>query len=53
MFDFSKLGDMNKIAGQAREIQKKQEAFQKETTDALKRLSGQMDEVLKLLKERG
>jgi len=52
MFDMSKLGDMAKIASQARKVQEKQEKSQKEQTDLLRQISSQLDEVLKVLKNR-
>jgi len=51
MFDFNKLGDMAKIAGQAKQMQERQERGQQEQTELLKRISSQLSEVLTLLKE--
>lgn len=51
MFDMSKLGDMAKLAGQARELQANQERAQGEQTDLLKKISGQLELVISLLKE--
>ncbi|MDD5070556.1 MAG: hypothetical protein PHV17_07475 [Candidatus Omnitrophica bacterium] len=51
MFDFNKLGDMAKLAHQAKTIQDKQDRAQKEQTDILKKISGQLEEVISLLKK--
>ena len=53
MFDLGKLGDLSKLAGEAKHIQKKQEQIQSEQINLLKQISGQMEEVIKLLKNRG
>lgn len=50
MFDLSKLGDMSKLASQAKEMQEKQETFQRNSTDILNKISTQLDEVLQLLR---
>ncbi|MBN3040730.1 MAG: hypothetical protein JW867_06345 [Candidatus Omnitrophica bacterium] len=52
MFDFSKLGDLSKVASQAKQIQEKQEQAQREQIDILRKISSQIDEVLTLLKEK-
>ena len=52
MFDLGKLGDMAKIAGQAKEMQDRQECFQREQLDLLKKISKQMDDVITILKKR-
>ncbi|MBD3246101.1 MAG: hypothetical protein GF333_03730 [Candidatus Omnitrophica bacterium] len=52
MFDFNKLGEMAKVAGEAKKIQAKQEKVQREQIDLLKKLTRQMDEVISLLKKR-
>ncbi|MEI8349520.1 MAG: hypothetical protein WCI77_05160 [Candidatus Omnitrophota bacterium] len=51
MFDLSKLGDMAKIAQEAKQIQEKQERFQKEQIDLLKKISQQLEELIRLAKE--
>ena len=51
MFDLSKLGDMSKLASQAKKIQEKQEAFQRSSTGTLNKISAQLDEVLQLLRQ--
>lgn len=52
MFDFSKLGDLSKMAGQAKEIQEKVEAFQRQQTQLLEKISKQLEEVLSLLRNK-
>ena len=52
MFDFSKLGDLSKVASQAKDIQAQQERSQREQLDLLKKISGQIDQVIDLLKKR-
>ena len=52
MFDFSKLGDMSKIANQAKQSQERLENFQREQLEVLKTISNRLDEVLTILKER-
>ncbi len=51
MFDLSKLGDMTKLAGQARELQLNQEKFQKEELLLLRKISEQLETVVALLKK--
>jgi hypothetical protein len=53
MFDLSKLGDMSKIANQAKALQEKQEQAQKEQIELLKKISGQLEEVLTHIKKNG
>ena len=52
MFDFSKLGDISKIAGEARQVQEKQERLQREQIDLLRKISEKLDQVVVLLKDR-
>lgn len=52
MFDMSKLGDMAKIASEARQVQAKQERMAGEQLDMLKKISKQLDEVIMVLKSR-
>ena len=52
MFDFSKLGDLSKVANQAKQIQENQERIQREQIEILLKISRQMDEVLSLLKQK-
>jgi hypothetical protein len=51
MFDMSKLGDMSKLASQAKKVQEEQERSQKEQTDLLRKISLQLEDIVKLLKE--
>jgi len=51
MFDLSKLGDMAKIAGEAKNMQEKQEKMSREQLTLLQKISTQMDTVISLLKE--
>ena len=51
MFDFNKLGDMAKIAGEAKAMQEKQECMAREQVDLLRKISSQLDSVITLLKE--
>ena len=52
MFDMSKLGDMAKIAGEAKKMQEKQERMAAEQLDMLRKISAQLDGITALLKER-
>ena len=52
MFDLSKLGDMAKIAGEAKNMQEKQERMAKEQLEMLRKISPQMDTMISLLRER-
>ena len=52
MFDFNKLGDLSKMASQAKEIQRSQERIQNEQVELLRRISKQLEEVLELLKHK-
>lgn len=52
MFDLNKLGDMAKIAGEAKAMQEKQEKVQREQADLLKKISAQLDTVIELLREK-
>ena len=51
MFDLNKLGDMAKIAGEAKNMQEKQERMSREQLDLLKKISLQMETVISLLKD--
>ena len=51
MFDLSKLGDMSKLAQQAKDMQAQQERVQNEQSELLKKMSGQLDEIVTMLKE--
>lgn len=51
MFDFSKLGDLSKLASEAKQVQEKQERLQREQIDLLKKISDKLDQVIVLLRE--
>ena len=52
MFDLNKLGDMAKIAGEAKSMQEKQEKMAREQLETHKKRSGQLETVISLLKEK-
>ncbi len=52
MFDLNKLGDMTKIAGQARQLQEKQEKATQKHTELLEKISCQLDTVIDILKNK-
>lgn len=52
MFDFNKLGDLSKIAGEARQLQERQEHMQREQIDLLKKISDKLDQVITILKTK-
>ncbi|MFH0985345.1 MAG: hypothetical protein V1882_07390 [Candidatus Omnitrophota bacterium] len=52
MFDLNKLGDMAKLAGEAKNMQEKQEKMAREQLEMLRKISTQMDTVIALLKDR-
>ena len=47
---FNKLGDLSKMASQAKEIQKNQERQQNEQIEILHKISKQLEEAVSLLK---
>lgn len=49
MFDLNKLGDISKLASQAKQVQASQEKAQQEQTELLRKISQQLDSVLVLL----
>lgn len=51
MFDLSKLGDMAKIASEAKNMQEKQDRMSREQLDMLQKISTQMDTVIALLRD--
>ncbi len=51
MFDLNKLGDMAKIAGEAKSMQERQERMTREQTDLLQKISAQLDKVIALLEK--
>jgi len=52
MFDFNKLGDLSKIAGEARQLQERQEHMQREQIELLKKISDKLDQILIVLKTK-
>ena len=52
MFDFKNLGDMTKIASQAKELQREQQRGEEEKMQILLKISQQLDEVLKELRKK-
>ncbi len=51
MFDLNKLGDMSKLAAEAKKLHAEQERAQRDQIDLLRKVSSQLDEVLRILKE--
>jgi hypothetical protein len=51
MFDFNKLGDMTKMASQAKKLQAKQEEFQSKQLRELKEISVKLDKIIRLLEK--
>ena len=49
MFDMSKMGDMMKIANDAKAMQKEQDMARREQTDLLKKISQQLETVVTIL----
>lgn len=49
---FNKLGDLTKMAQQAKQIQDKQDQFQRQQIDLLRKISSQVEEVISLLKKK-
>ena len=52
MFDYSKLGDLSKLANQAKDIQKRQDAQGLRQIELLEKISRKLEEILLVLKER-
>lgn len=52
MFDFKNLGDMAKLAGQAKELQRLQQETEEKKLNILSKISQQLDEVLAELKKK-
>ncbi len=52
MFDLSKLGDISKLAGEAKQLQERQDRFHKEQIELLKKISSQLDELVRIAKSR-
>jgi len=52
MFDLKSLGDMSKIASQAKELQKQQDVKQQQQIDLLNRIANSLDQILNEIKNR-
>ena len=52
MFDFSKLGDMTKLASQATQLQEKQEVAQERQIELLEKISNKLDTLIELTKRK-
>lgn len=52
MFDLKNLGDMAKIAGEAKQLQREQQKSEEKKLAMLSKISQQLDEVLAELKKR-
>ncbi|MFH1578306.1 MAG: hypothetical protein ABIC18_04485 [Candidatus Omnitrophota bacterium] len=52
MFNLKDLGDMTKLAGQAKEIQKQQEQKQQEQINVLTRIANTLEQILAELKTK-
>ena len=52
MFNFKDLGDMSKIASQAKELQQAQQKIEEEKMQVLSKISQQLDEVIVELKKK-
>ena len=53
MFDLNKLGDMTKMASQAKKMQEDQEKTQREQTEMLRKISAQLDMLINILNKNG
>jgi hypothetical protein len=53
MFDMSKLGDISRLASQAKQVQASQEKAQREQTELLRKISEQLDSLLAFLTNGG
>lgn len=51
MFDLNKLGDMAKIASEAKNMQEKQDRLAREQLELLKKISGQLDVLISFAQE--
>ena len=52
MFNFKDLGDMTKLANEAKELQRTQQQAEERKMQALNKISSQLDEVLRILKSK-
>ncbi len=53
MFDFKDLGDMTKIASQAKDLQQAQQKTEEQKIQILSKILKQLEEILIELKKRG
>ena len=53
MFDLNKMGDMMKIAADAKKMQAQQDEQQRKQLDTLNKISRQLDDILHHLKDKG
>lgn len=53
MFDFKNLGDMAKLASQAKELQQEQQKTEEKKIELLSKISQQLDQILAELKKKG
>lgn len=51
MFDFSKLGDLSKMANQAKQVQERQDRALHEQTELLRKISSQLDRIIALFEK--
>jgi hypothetical protein len=52
MFNLKDLGDMSKLASEAKQLQKQQEIKQNEQIEILKQIAGTLNDILAELKRR-
>ena len=52
MFNFKDLGDMTKLASEAKEMQRAQQQAEERKMQILNKISFQLDEVLRILKSK-
>jgi len=52
MFNLKDLGDMSKIASQAKELQQQQQKTEEKKMQLLSRISQQLDEILEQLRRK-
>ena len=52
MLNFKDLGDMTKLAGQAKELQQAQQRSEEQKMQILNKISTQLDEILSILKSK-
>jgi len=52
MFNFKDLGDMTKLAGEAKELQRAQQQAEEKKMQILNKISSQLDEILRIIKSK-